>query len=304
MSELVLHHHDPSPFAEKIRLALGMKGLPWRSVQIPMVMPKPDLMPLTGGYRKTPVLQIGAEVYCDTRLILAELETRFPEPTLFPGGGTGMPLALSRWSDTTFFEPGAGLAMGLNEDLPEPILTDRKAFFNFMDFDELGKDNAHLYGQFLAQVQLVEDQLADGRAFLDGDRPGVTDILAWFPIWMARTNFPQSAPYLQPFAKIEAWERRIADIGYGTRTDIDAEEALEAARVAEPASGAGVAAGDPSGLTAGIEVTVTPTDYGAVPVEGTLVNLDLHRVTVRRSDPRIGEVNTHFPRSGYRVAPA
>ncbi len=63
-----------------------------------MIMPKPDLMPLTGGYRKTPVLQIGADIYCDTRLIARELERRFPSPTLFPGGNRGLSLALTHWS--------------------------------------------------------------------------------------------------------------------------------------------------------------------------------------------------------------
>ncbi len=44
-----------------VRVAFGIKGLAWKSVIIPRILPKPDLMPLTGGYRKTPVLQIGAD---------------------------------------------------------------------------------------------------------------------------------------------------------------------------------------------------------------------------------------------------
>jgi glutathione S-transferase len=74
MSGLILHHYPTSPFAEKARLLLGFKRLSWRSVQIPPMMPKPDLVALTGGYRKTPVLQVGADVYCDTALIARRLE--------------------------------------------------------------------------------------------------------------------------------------------------------------------------------------------------------------------------------------
>jgi len=62
MSEVILHHYPMSPYAEKTRRALGIKKLAWRSVTIPVIMPKPDLMPLTGGYRKTPVMQIGADI--------------------------------------------------------------------------------------------------------------------------------------------------------------------------------------------------------------------------------------------------
>ena len=60
MNTIVLHHYPASPFAEKARLMLGYKGLTWKSVFIPMVMPKPDVMALTGGYRKTPILQVGS----------------------------------------------------------------------------------------------------------------------------------------------------------------------------------------------------------------------------------------------------
>ena len=60
---LILHHYDTSPFSEKIRLALRLKNLAWTSVTIPNIMPKPDLLALTGGYRRTPVLQIGADIF-------------------------------------------------------------------------------------------------------------------------------------------------------------------------------------------------------------------------------------------------
>ena len=98
MSDLILHHYDEAPFAEKIRLIFGIKGLPWNSVIIPSAMPKPDLMPLTGGYRRTPVLQIGADIYCDTQLIAAVLERLYPTPTIFPDGNAGLAYALGSWA--------------------------------------------------------------------------------------------------------------------------------------------------------------------------------------------------------------
>ena len=69
MDTLILHHYPASPFAEKIRRVLAFKQLAYRSVIIPDVMPKPDVLALTGGYRRTPILQIGADIYCDTALI-------------------------------------------------------------------------------------------------------------------------------------------------------------------------------------------------------------------------------------------
>ena len=99
MDELILHHYDMSPFSEKVRLIFGLKGLAWRSVIVPMTLPKPDLMPLTGGFRRTPVLQVGADIYCDTDLIAAELERRFPEPSIFPDRSAGLAAILAMWAD-------------------------------------------------------------------------------------------------------------------------------------------------------------------------------------------------------------
>ena len=303
MSDLILHHHDPSPFAEKIRLVFGFKQLDWRSVGIPMVMPKPKLTALTGGYRKTPVLQIGADIYCDTSLIVEELEARFPNPTLFPDGNEGLALALSYWSNATFFNPGAALAMGVNEELPEAVLKDRSEFFNFMDFTRLKEEVPHMYTQFLPHVDLLERQLADGRAYLLGDTPGWADINAYFVMWMARGHVPPINEKLTPYKGVQKWEARMQTIGNGNREDIEADEALAIAAAATPLESTGVDTNDPLLLAAGTPVIVEPDDYGKVPVEGALLNLNIHRVSIQRSEPELGELAIHFPRAGFRITP-
>lgn len=304
MHELILHHFDISPFAEKIRLALGFKRLSWRSVQIPLVMPKPDLTALTGGYRKTPVMQIGADIYCDTQRIASELEVRWPEPTLFPDGNAGVALALSAWSDKAFFEPGAGLSMGTNTGIPDEILTDRKAFFNFMDFDALSENLPHLYGQLRSHVALVERQLRDGRPFFLGSLPGWADILAYFPVWMTRANVADAGELLSRFTVMAEWEARVREFGHGQRSEISSDDAIEVARVALSQCESEVDSRDPLRLKPEQRVVVSPADYGRVPVEGDLVKLTLDEVAIHRTDDRAGDVVVHFPRIGYRVDPA
>jgi glutathione S-transferase len=302
MAELILHHFDLSPFAEKVRLMFGLKGLTWHSVDIPMVMPKPDLTALTGGYRKTPVLQVGADIYCDTRLIAQELERRYPSPTLYPDGGAGLAQALSAWSDRVFFDPGAGLSMGTNQAfIPAPVLEDRKAFFNFMDFSRLEEDIPHLSTQVLVALDLIEQQLADGRAFLTGPRAGLADIHAYFPVWMLRGNVAMSADWLSGFAKLQSWEARMQAIGHGQRLAITGDEALAISRAGSPASPSAVDTSDPLGLQAEETVQVTPDDYGRVPVVGRLYHLSRQEVAILREDARAGEVVVHFPRAGYRI---
>jgi glutathione S-transferase len=63
-----------------------------------------------------------------------------------------------------------------------------------------------------------------------------------------------------------------------------------------------VDANDPSGLSAGQTISVTPDDTGKVPVTGVLVGLAADRVSIQRSDPRVGDVVVHFPRAGYVVS--
>jgi len=303
VSDLILHHFDWSPYGEKVRVLLGLKRLSWRSVQIPMVMPKPDLTALTGGYRKTPVLQIGADIYCDTNCIARELEQRFPQPSFFPDGGRGLAFALAVWAEK-FFEPGAGLSMGLNDQLPADLMQDRREFFSHMDFAKFAERTPHMFAQVLSNADLVEEQLADGRDFLTGGRPGLADASAYYVLWMARGFVAAMNGMLEPYRRVAQWEERMRAIGHGERTDIAAAEAIAVARAATPRPGLGVVADDPSGLHAGQRVTVTPDDYGKVPVAGELLTLDRQRVSVRRSDERAGDVVVHFPRLGYVVAPA
>ena len=116
MAGLILHHYDFSNFAEKARLMLGFKGLAWRSVEQPPILPKPKLLPLTGGYRRIPILQDGADLWCDTRLIAQELERRVPSPTLVPDGTHGHGEAIAWWAEHQFMRPSALFVSGINAE--------------------------------------------------------------------------------------------------------------------------------------------------------------------------------------------
>ncbi|MFK7830640.1 MAG: glutathione S-transferase family protein [Congregibacter sp.] len=301
-TDIILHHFDASPFAEKVRLALGLKGLSWRSVEIPMVMPKPMLTALTGGYRKTPVMQIGADIYCDTQGIALELERRFPQPTLFPDNSEALAMVLSHWSDNAFFRPGAALSMATNAGLPEDVLRDREAFFTFLDFDSMHARIPHFFAQFRAQLQLLESMLEDGRSYLLGDRPGWVDVLAYFPLWMARGNIAATAELVAPLQVLQDWEARMQSLGHGHCQTVSAEDALQCAANSISRSTAWVESSAWSAdLQAGAEVIVTPEDYGAVPVEGTLLRLSQRDIAIQRKENALGEITVHFPRTGYEV---
>ncbi len=303
MTDIILHHYEISPYSEKVRIGLGLKGLAWRSVEIPVIMPKPDLTALTGGYRKTPVLQIGADIYCDSQLIMRELERRHPTPSFYPAG-RGAADALAWWAEKTTFSPAVSMAFAKKPDaLPEGFLDDR-AKFSGRNIDPAAMMAAvpNLLDQLRAHFDWLDQTLADGRSFLQGPAAGLADLAAYHPVWFLRRNFGSAAAPLDGFPRLLTWAERIAAIGHGSRSQMSAQQALDVARDATSIARATVDLQDPIGRKPGQIVTVTPDDTGRDPVVGELVASDVHEIVIRRSDREIGEVCVHFPRAGFVVA--
>lgn len=305
MTEIILHHYPQSPVAEKVRTVLGIKKLDWRSVLIPRLPPKPELIPLTGGYRRTPVMQIGADIYCDSQCIIRELQDRFPEPTLYPHDGAGMVWALSRWTDGPLFTLTIAVVFGSQVDtLPKDFAEDRGRLYFGRDFDlaALGEALPQAIAQLRAQLGWIDERLATGRSHILGAQPGLPDALCYHVVWFIRGRYPGASALLARFPHLEAWERRMRDIGHGQPREMSAAQALEVARGASPRTAAPSDPDDPQGLAPGQRVAVVPEgDGGDPPVAGSLVHVSADRIAIARSDPRVGEVTVHFPRVGYLV---
>jgi len=304
MADIILHHYALSPFAEKVRIGLALKQAAWKSVDIPSIMPKPDLMPLTGGYRKTPVMQVGADIYCDTQLIMLELERRLPGPALLPKGREGEARAITMWIDRNIFAPAVGVVMSQVADkFGEEFKKDRSEFSG-RSFDpaRLRMALPVVRDQTYALLSLAEAMLADGRKFVLGSEPSLADCALYNPVWFIKQHLGATAAPLDRLPRIVAWSERMKALGTGKRTDIKATDALEIAKAAKP-DPAVVDAHDPSGLKAGQPLSITPDDTGKVPVSGALVGLTADRISIARSDPRVGDVVVHFPRAGFIVQP-
>lgn len=307
MSEIILHNYPQSPVAEKARVALGMKGLSWRSVEIPRLPPKDMLTKLTGGYRRTPVMQIGADIYCDSQCVIQELEHRFPSPTFFPSADTGLMIGLSRWTDGPLFDLTVKIVLGsAGDDLPKDFAKDRGRLYFGADWAEgLKKANEnlpHLASQMRGPMSWLNMQLSDGRKFLLGPDAAAIDAQFYHLVWFLRGRWDKGAAFLSEFPHLEKWEASIAKIGHGEFSDMVPEEAIEQAATSEPVERQSEDQRDPQGLVTGMRVTVSPDlDGGEQPVEGALAAISSQRLAIRRTDPELGNVNVHFPRIGYRV---
>ena len=308
MSDLILHHYPASPFAEKTRLLLGFKGLSWRSVKIPPMMPKPNLTALTGGYRKTPVLQVGADVYCDTTLIARRLEQEKAGPTLFPEGQELVVTGFAAWADSVVFQHAVSLVFqpesvavrfaALPPEAVKAFLADRAGLFSGGSATRLSGEQAlHQWPVLMARL---EQQLQrESEDFLFG-APSIADFALAHPLWFLKGT-PVTAPLVDAYPAVAAWLARVVAFGHGAPSALEAEAALEIARQATPAALPDEVFTDPNGFQAGQQVRVAATDYGVDPVQGTLLFAGREELILRREDPQAGVVHVHFPRLGFRL---
>src|ERR1700710_1492106 len=126
MDEIILHQYELSPYSEKVRIVLAIKRLAYQCCTPPVVAPKPLLTALTGGYRRIPVLQIGADIYCDSEMILRTLARLFPDPPLHCAGGNAMDFALAPWFERLLVETMVPLAFRNVPEVDPAFVRDRE----------------------------------------------------------------------------------------------------------------------------------------------------------------------------------
>ncbi len=305
--DIYFHHYPTSPFAEKVRAILGYKGMAWQSVMQPQIMPKPDLVALTGGYRRIPVLQIGNDVVCDTALICDVLEHLNPDKTLYPAGVKGAARTVAQWADSTLFWTAmsfnfspAGAAHMFAGRPPEALAAfaeDRKAMRAGAARMNV-QDATPAYKSYLRRI----NTMVDGQDFVLGAQPSVADFAIYHPLWFTR-NIAPLAGILDATPAVLTWMDRIKAMGHGQMVKSDAPQAIAAA-----AGFTGVnhlfdvkneVFQDEHGIPLGTQVSITAESFGLESTVGELVAAARTRYTLRRSDPRAGTVHVHFPRIGF-----
>jgi glutathione S-transferase len=307
MTDIILHHYPFSTFSEKVRTALGMKQLAWRSVEIAGMPPRPLLSPLTGGYRRVPVMQVGADIYCDTNIILPALERLKPTPSLYPRGSEGVAHGLGFAWERQMWIPTIGVLVHfIGEHIPAEFIKDRKEGYLGIDISK-----AAMAPSFMQHLEFVRAQIAwlgqalAHRPFLFGDQPSAADLACWQTIFLLRKNCPPAeVDALLGLTPLLAWYERIVAIGHGSSSPMTAEEALEVARAATPAPVTHLTSdGQLGAIRPGADVAVTPDDNARVTVKGRLVAADAYEVVIAHHDSKAGDVHIHFPRLGFEVVP-
>jgi glutathione S-transferase len=306
MSALILHHYPTSPFAEKVRLVMGFKKLSWQAVTIPMVMPKPDLMPLTGGYRRTPVLQIGADIYCDTSLICNMLEQLHPTPSLYGTHAKGLVRSLAQWADNIVFPAAMGynfqpagaahVFASIDPEVVKVFAQDRQA----MRGGAARMPAADATGAYKNYLRRVSSML-EGSDFVLGSQATLADFSVYHSVWFTVAKVPLLAGILDTTPLVKAWLARMQAFGHGHSSELSAADALKVAHDATPLDVSKEIFQDEHGIPLGTQVIVHAESFGTEPTQGELVAATRTRYSLRRSDPHVGTVHVHFPRNGFML---
>ncbi|KAB2571259.1 hypothetical protein BFW01_g12678 [Lasiodiplodia theobromae] len=322
-NEIVLFHYPFSPYARRITWYLQLRGIAFAQCIQPMTMPRPDLRELGIAYRRIPLMAIGRDVYCDTRLILRKLEERFPDGALGASGSDHRAIErlLDRWTtDAGVFARAATLIPPDTPALQDPKFAKDREEFSGRSWSKEAMIRAR--PESLVYIRdafalLEETLLADGREWiLKTSTPSLADIEAIWPFdWLVEMKgaLPASVISERQFPKVYAWIERFRGALRAAKSSGPKPVTLKGAQAVSFVSGANLAecgghidAADPLGLVKGQEVEVWPIDSGFQHRDrGTLVSLTpVEMVLASRTQAGGSEVHIHFPRWGFRIAGA
>lgn len=303
MNDFILHHYPYSPYSEKIRAMLNYAGIDWLSVIHKEMPPRPFLSPLAGNYGRIPVAQIGADVFCDSNIIAAEIARLSNKPELDLANANKEVLAfVDKVEGKIFFACvlGGGSAKLGKKIRQSMSLWDIGRFFvdrikmgataTTENMIKLGDAKKIMRAHFKEMETLLADRKSD---FLFGDKPNIGDFAAYHSMWFVRDA--GECAFVNNYPLVCAWMDRIKSAGIDKSKILSGEQALEIANKAKPRD---------LGLTIqdGKSVAIGPSDYRQQKTKGKLMFEDDRRWVIECENEQVGKVHVHFPKRAYKIS--
>lgn len=300
--QLILHQYDISPFSQKAQKMMGLKGVAWRSVEMPLIAPKPDVEALTGGYRGTPVLQIGADVFVDNWMIAQALDWHVHEGHALNRRGELGHAALYAWSER-FFAPLLHSALATYQaQWDAAFLADRKQVFPEVNFDALSEDDPERRSQVRAFLGTLARHLARGSDFVGGEHPDSWDVHAWGMLWMIHSALPDLMPIVEQFASVVSWYQRMLDLGVGEREDVSIDVAWDALKTGNRMALPETPAAEPLAEWVGSSVSISTGSADRGVSSGVLLAIDDAQAVIAVQPQTDTLAHVWFPRLGYHLS--
>ncbi|OAP64723.1 hypothetical protein AYL99_00695 [Fonsecaea erecta] len=323
---IILFTYDISVFGRKMDWYFALSGLKYFHCIVLNRLPRPVLEQLGVHYRRIPILAIGRDIYCDTRIIIDKLEELFPAARISPNSPfeKGLAHLFENWLiDGGPFWRTAGLIPPTAEVMHDPAwLKDRSSMSGrSFDMDTLMHNRPEALAHARMYFHLMEHELlADGRRYLlDTPEPTLADIHGiWTFDWTLQPRmhmleylekdviseqlFPRTFAYVDRFRKAIA--RKQEQHGMPEElSDADTIQKILASDFFEPEGTVDPA--DPLRLKKGQMVEIFPVESGFTHHDkGELVSIGVKEVVIA-SKPTVGEgrLRLHFPRVNFRIQP-
>lgn len=309
---------------------LSLRGIEYSHCPVRNRLPREVLQSLNINYRRIPILAIGRDIYCDTRLIISKLEQLFPENKLSAStsDGKAMEWLLQNW--TIDGGPFGRTAQLIPSNAPhmndEAWVADRKEMSG-REFTKKSVDASRPEALAHARMnfEFMEAVLGDGRRFIlsekmegTAERPSLADIHAgWLFDWILSEPYMRNALRMDgnvisdsDYPQTFAWVSRMRDTVRKAQENYDKPEELSAEKTIENILRADffeeegrMDVRDPLNLQKGQIVEVWPTDSGFNHHDrGELVSIKVDEVVITKK-PRVGEgvLRLHFPRTNFRI---
>lgn len=266
-----------------------------------MIAPKPDVEALTGGYRGTPVLQIGRDVFIDNWMIARALdEFDASGPAINAQGGL-REAALYAWGERLFTPLLHAALAAYQSEWDADFLADRKRVFPDVDFDTLNVSDPDRRSQVRAYLGTVEAQLGLNQDFLGGAQADSCDIHVWGMVWMIHSALPALMPIVETFPRLTDWYERVSAFGTGDREDVKIDVAWQSLKDGPARPLPDTPDHEPLAPWVGevVDIAAGSADRGSA--SGRLLAVD-HEQVVLGVEPISGEAaHVWFPRFGYHL---
>jgi glutathione S-transferase len=319
----ILFHYPASIYSHRILWYLWLRAIPYdECIQSP-VMPRPDLAAVDIGYRKIPLLSIGKDVYCDSRLIISKLEALYPDSAIAPTSPAeaGIRRLFENWT------VDGGIFANAVRCMPywaESGMLQNKVFLD---------DRQELSGRRLTKeameagrpdglqhigyaMDLLETTfLADGREWIMGTKePSVVDIDAVWPFeWMIvdrnmKGCLPEEGFGEDRYPRVYAWVKRFMSVIEKKRKGCEKPTTLDGGAMASRTLNAasktddiGFITNDPLDFKMGDQVEIYPSDYGQTGKSaGILTGLSTTEAVIKNTKG----LHIHFPRWNFTIKKA
>ncbi|OQV08453.1 Glutathione S-transferase, domain-containing protein [Cladophialophora immunda] len=323
---IILFTYDISVFGRKMDWYFALSGLKYFHCIVLNRLPRPVLEKLGIQYRRIPILAIGRDIYCDTRLIIDKLEELFPASRI--GGKSPFEKGLGHLFENWLIDGGpfwrtAGLIPPTAEVVHDKAWLQDRANMSGRTFDletlKQGRPEALAHARMY--FHLMENELlADGRDYLlDTPGPTLADIHGiWTFDWtlqermhmfeylekdvVSATLFPKTFAYVDRFRKAMADKQE----QNGAPAELSIEETIDRILTSDFFEPEGVVDPlDPLKLKKGQTVEIFPIESGFTHHDkGELVSIGVKEVVIS-SKPNVGEgrLRLHFPRVNFRIQP-